>query len=410
MARLIGRLSARQVKNAKPKKGRDWAELSDGGNLLLQVTTGKDGHIRRSWVFRYELDHKRHEMGLGPTHTISLREAREVAKHNRQLLLKRVDPLEARNQQARQQRLEAAKAMTFGGCVEAYLETHDVAWKNDKHRHQWRMTLTKYCLPIADLPIKDIDTDLVLRVLTPLWKTRTETAKRLRARIARVLSWAKGRGLRNGENPAAWSGHLSEMLAAPGKIMKVRHHPALPYKEIGAFMGELRKRHSVSARALEFLILTVARTSEVIGARWSEIDFDEKVWTISSERMKAGRTHRIPLSPRAMAILKSLPRRGDRIFDLSNMALLRLLHSMRSGLTVHGFRSTFRDWAGDHSTFPREVIEAALSHVIGDKAEQAYRRGDALMKRRKLMDSWASYCERPVRAGNVTELRKPESA
>jgi integrase len=289
-------------------------------------------------------------------------------------------------------RLETTKAMTFGQCVEAYLQTHEAGWKNVKHREQWRMTLTDYCKIISDLPVQTIDTDLVLRVLTPLWKSRTETAKRLRGRIERVLSWAKGRGLRDGENPARWAGHLDEMLAAPSKIAKVKHHPALPYAEIPVFMAELRGLDSLSAKALEFTILTAARTSEVIGATWDEIDLEAKTWVVPPERMKAGKEHRVPLSERALAVLRETPRHSARIFPLSNMAMLELLRGLRPGYVPHGFRSTFRDWAAEMTATPNHVVEQALAHAIGDKVEKAYRRGDLFTKRTKLMISWAQYC------------------
>src|SRR5262245_14051408 len=236
MARTLHRLKPMQVRNAKPKKGQTSVLLSDGGNLYLQATLGMEGNIRRSWVFRYELDGKRRDMGLGPEHTVSLAEARNKARVLRQQLLDDTDPLDEKRRRREARLLEAAKVMTFGACVEGYLDAHAAAWKNAKHRAAWRMTLTAYCKPISDLPVKDIDTDLVLRVLTPLWKTRTETAKRLRGRIERVLSWAKGRGLRDGEDPAHWSGHLSEMLANPAKLAPIEHHPALPYLELPALM------------------------------------------------------------------------------------------------------------------------------------------------------------------------------
>ena len=328
-------LSARSVQAA----GVGWHKDRTPG-LYLQVTEGG-----RSWVYRYRLNRRERYMGLGPANVVTLAEARMKATAARKLQIEGIDPLEDRQRRRNETRLDAAKAMTFGACVEAYLATHEIAWKNEKHAAQWRMTLTKYCKPISHLPVKDIDTDLVLRVLTPLWKTRTETAKRLRGRIERLLSWAKGRGLRDGENPARWAGHLDEMLAAPSKIAKVRHHPALPWSEISDFMSELRERDSLSARALEFTVLTAARTSEVIGAEWPEVDVQSRAWTIPASRMKSGREHRIPLSDRALAILETLPRHGKRIFPLSNMAMLELLRGIRPGLTVHGFRSAFKDWA-----------------------------------------------------------------
>jgi integrase len=374
-------LSARSVQTA----GVGWHKDTTPG-LYLQITEGG-----RSWVYRYRLNNRERYMGLGPVSVVTLAEARMKAAAARKLQIEGIDPLEDRRRRRNEARLDAAKAMTFGACVEAYLTTHEIAWKNEKHAAQWRMTLTKYCKPISDLPIKDIDTDLVLRVLTPLWKTRTETGKRLRGRVERVLSWAKGRGLRDGENPARWAGHLDEMLAAPSKIAKVRHHPALPWREIPDFMSELRERDSLSARALEFTILTAARTASAIGAEWPEVDVQSRTWTVPSSRMKAGREHRIPLSDRALVILETLPRHGKRIFPLSNMAMLELLRGMRPGLTVHGFRSTFKDWATESTSYPREVSEAALAHRISDKTEAAYRRGDLFIKRTKLMQSWASF-------------------
>jgi integrase len=412
MARLVKRLSARQVANAKPPKGRRAALIADGGNLFLQVSTGKDGHVRRSWVFQYELHGRRGWMGLGPTHTVSLGEARDKARALRKQLLDGIAPLAAKNEQAQQQRLEAAKQMTFRQCVDAYLETHDAAWKNVRHAAQWRTTLTEYCQEIADLPVKSIDTDLILRVLTPIWKTKTVTADRLRGRIERVLSWAKGRGLRSGENPARWQGHLDEMLAAPAKI---KHHPALPYPEMPRFMAELRSRDTLTARTLEFTILTASRTSETLQACWSEIDFDAKVWTVPAARIKAARDHRVPLSDRAIAILKERQahRHGDRIFNLADGTMRVLVRRMRVGATTHGFRSTFKDWASERTNVENHVSEAALAHAVGDRVEAAYRRGDALDKRRKLMELWSKYCAQPPvekMSGNVTPIRRKASA
>jgi integrase len=378
----------------------------DGGGLYLQCTAGADGSISRSWVFRYRAGNRERWMGLGPLRDVSLAEAREKAMAARKQRLDGVDPIEARKTQRTAAHLEAVKAMTFGQCVEAYLQTHEIGWKNVKHREQWRMTLTEYCKSISSLPVQAIDTDLVLKVLTPLWTTRTETAKRLRGRVERVLSWAKGRGLRNGENPARWAGHLDEMLASPSKIAAVRHHPALPYAEIPAFMAELRERDSLSAKALEFTILTAARTGEVIGATWDEIDLEAKVWTVPASRMKAGKEHRIPLSERALAVLRDVPRHGARIFPLSNMAMLELVRGIRPGYVPHGFRSSFRDWAAEMTATPNHVVEQALAHAIGDKVEAAYRRGDLFTKRAKLMTSWAQYCEKPILPSAVVPLRR----
>jgi integrase len=368
----------------------------DGDGLYLQCTAGTDGAVNRSWVYRYRAGDRERYMGLGPLAVVSLAEAREKALAARKLRLEGVDPIEARKAQRTASRLQAAKAMSFGACVDAYLETHEAGWKNEKHAAQWRMTLTEYCKSITDLPVADVDTNLVLKVLTPLWKTRTETAKRLRGRIERVLSWAKGRGLRDGENPARWSGHLDEMLPSPAKIAATRHHPALPYAEIPQFMSELRNLDSLSAKALEFTILTAARTSEVIGAEWDEIDLEAKVWTIPASRMKAGEQHKVPLSERAVEILQGLDRRMKRPFPLSNMAMLELLRGLRPGLTVHGFRSCFMDWCHECTNHPKTVIDMALAHKVGDKVEAAYRRGDLFVKRAKLMAQWTEYCQKPI--------------
>jgi integrase len=408
MARKVGRLSARRAANARPGP-----LLSDGGNLYLQATAGSDGSVRRSWVFRYELDGRRHGIGLGPLHTISLAEARQRARTLRQQLLDGIDPLAAKRAGRDQRRIAAAKAMTFGDCVTAYLEVHSAGWQNHKHRQQWRMTLTEYCRPLSDLPIQSIDTDLVLRVLVPLWTTRTQTAKRLRGRIERVLAWAKGRGLREGENPARWSGHLDEMLPRPSKVAPVRHHAAAPYPEIPALMAALRDRSSISARALEFTVLTAARTGEVRGAQWDELDLDRAIWIVPATRTKAGAEHRVPLSARAVEILRALPREGALVFPgtegkpFSDVALLSHLYALRPGTTTHGFRSSFRTWASEQTHFPHEVCEAALAHKVPDAVVRAYRRTDFFERRRKLMQAWASYCARPCSPGaTVTPLRR----
>jgi integrase len=367
----------------------------DGRGLYLQVTAGAGGSISRSWVYRYGT--KSRYMGLGPLADITLAEARTKALAARKLRLDGFDPIDARKAQRARARLEAAKQITFAQCVETYLSTHEAAWGNATHRQQMRMTLTEYCKPIANMLVKDINTDLVLRVLTPLWTTRTQTAKRLRGRIERVLSWAKGRGLRDGENPARWLGHLHEMLPSPAKIAATRHHPALPYADIPQFMAELRDRDSLSARALEFTIICSTRTSETIGAEWSEFDLNTKMWTIPAGRMKAGIQHKIPLSDRVIAILHQLPRNSDHVFaQLTRTGMIELLRKMRPGLTVHGFRSCFMDWAHETTNFSKVVIDMALAHAIGDKTEAAYRRGDLFEKRRRLMQSWSDFCGQPI--------------
>jgi integrase len=381
----------------------------DGRGLYLQCTAGADGSVCRSWVFRYRAGSRERYMGLGPIADVSLAEAREKAAAARKLRLDGIDPIEARKAQRTAVRLEAAKAMSFGACVDAYLQTHEAAWNNPKHRAQWRMTLTEYCKPISGLPVKAVDTDLVLRVLTPLWKTRTVTAKRLRGRIERVLSWAKGRGLRDGENPARWDGHLDEMLPSPAKIAVARHHPALPYQELPAFMAELRARDSLGARALELTILCATRTSETISTTWDEIDLAGKVWTVPAAHTKTSKEHRIPLSNRAIKVLQGIPRRGARIFPVSSMAMLELLRGMWPGLTVHGFRSTFMDWAHECTNHPKVVIDMALAHKVGDKIEAAYRRGDLFVKRTKLMQLWSDFCGKTPISSAVIPFRKSPS-
>jgi integrase len=315
-------------------------------------------------------------MGLGPLRDVSLSEAREKARERRKQLLDGVDPLAIKHQQQQQRRLETAKAMSFGQCVEAYLEAHEAGWSNAKHRDQWRATLTKQCRALSDIPVKDIDTDCVLRILTPLWSTIPVTAGRIRNRIERVLAWAKSRGLRDGDNPARWKDHLSLMLVSPKKVRKVKHHSALPFAELPLFVQELRQKNLLSARALEFTILCATRTSETIDAVRSEFDLDSKVWIIPAARMKGGRReHRIPLSNRAIEILQQCP--GDKPFAaMHHQTMWELVNRLRSGLTTHGFRSTFRDWAAEQTNFANHVVEMCLAHAIGNAVEASYRRGD----------------------------------
>jgi integrase len=305
--------------------------------------------------------------------------------------------------------------MTFDACAAAYIAAHNTSWRNAKHRDQWRNTLTSYAGPaFGSLPVQSIDVGLVMKALEPIWQAKPETASRLRGRIEAVLDWATVRGHRKGENPARWRGHLDKLLPARSKVHKVKHHPALPYNEMADFVAELRKQEGVAARALEFLILTAARTGEVIGARWDEVDVEEKIWVVPAARMKAGREHRVPLSSAAVAILEEMKkiRESDFVFPggkkgkpLSNMAMLAVLKRIgRSDLTAHGFRSSFRDWAAERTNFPREVAEMALAHTVGDKVEAAYRRGDLLQKRRQIMEAWARFCEIKVVPARVVSI------
>ncbi len=394
MARTRSRLTALKVASIK-KPGL----YADGGSLYLRVA--REGS--KGWIFRFTVRGRTRDAGLGSYPTISLVKARESTDEYRRQVAAGIDPIEARNEERAAKRLDAARALTFEQCAKSYMASHEVGWKNDKHRAQWRSTLATYAFPvIGALPVKAIDTQLVLNILEPIWTTRPETASRVRGRIEVILSWAKVRGYRDGENPAQWRGHLDHLLPAKGKVRKVVHHAALPYSNIPAFLSCLRRQSSPSARALEFLILTASRTSESLGACWSEIDLARRVWTIAAERMKAGREHRVPLSPRACEILSELMqlRQSEFVFPgtklgrpLSQMTVAMLLRRIGYGhVTVHGFRSTFRDWAAECTSFPGEVSEMALAHVVSNAVEAAYRRGDMLDKRRKLMEAWGGFC------------------
>jgi integrase len=397
-------------------------------NLYLLVRPSESGGgLRASWVFRYETSaggkRKGKHMGLGSAADFTLAEAKEKARKQRQLLAEGVDPLDAKREKKAAAKLEAAKTLTFGAAAKQVVDTHRLSWRNAKHAAQWSTTFEASTRQppatavINDLPVQAIDTALALKVLEPIWRKTPETASRVRQRCEKVIDWASARGYRQGDNPFRWSGHLQELLPAKTKIAKVRHHAALPYVELPQFMSELRANSFVSARALELTILCATRTSETINAEVSEIDLRERVWTIPANRMKAGREHRVPLSERAVELLESLPREdgnphlfigGKKGKPLSNMAMLELMKGMQPGLTVHGFRSTFRDWAAERTNFPREIAEAALAHVLESKTEAAYQRGDLLEKRRKLMQAWADYCASPPAtvAGNVVSLQK----
>ena len=411
MARSINRLSPRTVATVTER-----GYYADGDGLYLQVSA----YGTKSWLFRFTLAGKAREMGLGAVNTVSLAEAREEARRCRKLVREGVDPIEVRKAERTKAMVEAATALNFRQCAEAYIKAHEAGWRNPKHRQQWGNTLGTYAYPVVgDLPVAAVDTGLVLKVLEPIWNTKTETASRLRGRIESVLDWATVRKYRVGENPARWKGHLDNLLPARAKVQKTQHHPALPYDEMGAFMAALRAVDGTSAKALEFTILTATRTSEAICAAWDEIDLDKRIWVIPAERMKASKEHRVPLSDAAVAVLENMKavRQGAFVFagakaskPLSNMALLMTLRRMkRDDLTAHGFRSTFRDWAAERTAYPRDVAEMALAHTIGDKVEAAYRRGDLFEKRARLMQDWADFCNLiPAEAGgeNVFALRK----
>jgi integrase len=405
MNRAVGKLSPARVRTAKPKPGRGALVIGDGGGLWLQCTSGEGGHVRRSWTFRYEIQGRRREMGLGPTYTLGLAEAREKARVLRQQLLDDIDPLEAREAIRRAKVAAVARAMPFKECARLYLELHQDAW-GVVHRRQWHATLRDYVYSVlGDVAAADIDQAAVLKVIEPIWKTKTVTAARVRGRIESILDYATANGFRTGDNPAR---ALLAALPKPGKLRKVKHLAALPWQDVPAFVAELRRQESRVARCLEFSILTATRRSEATGATWAEIDFKSRTWTIPDTRMKAAREHRIPLSPRALEIVKSLPREGGRLFGAFDIKMvLYLLNKMRPGLTTHGFRSSFRDWCRESTNFPDAIAEAALAHTAGNKVVQAYARGDLFEKRRRLMEAWATYCSKPAPAGaTVTPLHR----
>jgi integrase len=406
VAKITSKLSALAVASAKAP-----GLYGDGGGLYLQISASGS----KSWLFRFKTGRRTRYMGLGSFKTISLAKAREAASKCRELRLQGIDPIAERQGKRAAAHLNAAKTMTFDECRDAYIAAHQAGWRNAKHRSQWVNTLNAYVSPVfGKLPVQAVDVALITRVLEPIWSTKPETASRLRGRIERVLDWAKARGFRTGENPARWRGHLDQLLPARSKIRNVRHHPALPFGKLPQFMITLRERAGVAARALEFAILTVARTGEVIGASWDEIDLGSRTWTIPAHRMKGHREHRIPVSDRAVTLLEEMQQAGSSEFvfsrpegsSLSNMALLMVLRRMERGdVTAHGFRSSFRTWAAECTSFPREVVEAALAHVTGNKVEAAYQRGDLFHKRRQLMAEWEAYCASAEASGSVLPFK-----
>jgi integrase len=406
MTKAIHKLSALRI--ARASKGK----LGDGGGLWLRVYS----RASKSWFFRYGAQGKR-EHGLGSLNTVNLAAAREKARLCREMLLNGMDPIDARKARTAASRIATAKTLAFADCADQYHAAHRASWKSAKHASEWRSSIAAYADPIiGKLPVADIDTAMVLRILEPLWPTKLVTAKRIRQRIESVLDWAKVHGYRVGDNPARWSGHLDQILAAPAKVRKVAHHPAMPYAELPAFLVALRGREGVASRALEFAILASARSREVLHATDSEFDLAAKTWTIPAGRMKGDRDHRVPLSPDAVALLKALPRiaGNEHVFighkhgqGLGATSLFTVLQEMgRGDITVHGFRSTFRDWAAERTNYAREVCEAALAHAVSNEVEAAYRRTDLFDKRRKLMAEWARFCTSPAgKSSNVTPMR-----
>jgi integrase len=393
-AHVGGRLTVARVKNAGPGKH------PDGANLWLQV--GPNGS--RSWYMRFTLHGRHREMGLGSFPLIGLAEARDRAAVQRRLLLDGVDPIDARGKARR----PAREVVTFAAAAQQYIAGHEKSWKSADHARQFRNSLERYAVPlIGDRPIDAIDTHDVLSVVEPIWQDRTETASRVLNRISLILAWATARKLRSGQNPAQWRGHLDAALPQRAKIQKEVNHAALPYSRLPEFMARLREQQGIGARAAELAILTATRTGEVRFAEWAEIDLEARLWIIPADRMKASRDHRIPLSEAALAILAALPRVCERVFPgLGQHAILKAVQRVDPAVTAHGFRSAFRDWTAERTSFPSEVAELALAHTVGDAVERAYRRGDLLDKRRKLMDAWASYCAEPQsqRAGNVVAI------
>jgi len=384
----------------------------DGAGLYLQVSSSGT----KSWIFRFALRGRQREMGLGGFPDVGLAKARERRNAARELLAEGVDPLEAKRAEKRTVDANAARAVPFEVEAEAYIESHRAGWKNAKHADQWANTLQTYAYPVIGRAlVSEIDVALVMKCLQPIWTTKTETASRVRGRIEAVLDYAAAIGHRTGDNPARWKGNLDHLLPRPSKVAKTENHAAVPYVEAGKFMKALREQPGISARAVEFIVLTAVRTSEAFLATWDEIDLQAGVWTVPAERMKGGREHRVPLSSAAVKVLEKVGElgRAGYVFPgakegkpLSNMAGLQLLERMGYGdFTVHGFRSTFRDWAAEQTNFPREVAEMALAHTIKDAVEAAYRRGDLYEKRARLMQAWADYCAREAVAGVAVPLR-----
>jgi integrase len=401
MARTLNRLSAFKVEKAKQS-----GMYADGGGLYLRIADGGS----KQWIYRYVTNNRPRDMGIGPVHVLTLAEAREKAREASKLRLEGIDPIAHKHAQRAAAAVAAASAMTFRQCAEGFIRDNEASWSNAKHRFEWERSLVKYVFPvIGNLPVAAIDTPLVLKVVKPLWQRVPETASRVRGRIETVLGWATVHHYRSGDNPARWNGLLEHALPA---VTKGEHHAAMPYAEVPAFLAKLRQEAGVPARCLELIILTGVRLDEAREATWDEVDLDNRVWTIPAARMKKGnRDHRVPLSAAAIAVLKEMlaVRQSDYIFPGAypgkaigkNMPLRVLNELTGSAATVHGFRSSFRDWAAERTSFAREVPEMALAHAIPNAVEAAYRRGDLFEKRRRLMDAWADYCSKRAARGKV---------
>jgi integrase len=382
---------------------------ADGGGLYLQVTEAK-GKVRKSWIFRYTMNGRAREMGLGSLDTWSLAEARDRAKECRQLKDRGVDPIAARDAEQSEKAAAAARALTFRQAAENHIDRHKASWRNPKHAAQWPATLKRYAYPtLGGVAVAAVDTEMVLKVLRPIWSEKPETAGRLRGRIEAVLDGAIASGARPGPNPARWKGHLENLLPKTSRVRRVVHHPAMPFEQVPGFMGDLEQQDGEAAKALRLVILTAVRTSEAIKAKAGEVDFSKRLWTIPADRVKNHKELRIPLTAEAAEILRPLCQgkaAGDWIFPgrrrshMSDAAMLALLERMkRDDVTVHGFRSSFRVWAGERTSFGREIAEQCLGHIVGDQAERAYARTDLLEKRRQLLGAWAKFALTPPKAG-----------
>lgn len=404
-------------KLAKEMKALEVQRLKEPGLHFVGTVPGLALQIvpsgARSWVLRVMVGGKRREMGLGGFPAVTLAMAHEKAREARDLIRQGRDPILLAREALSALKAEQARALTFAQCAEAYIDAHEVGWRNEKHTQQWRSTMKTYVYPVmGDMLVRDVALAHVLKVLEPIWRTKTETASRVRGRMESVLDWAKGRGYRAGDNPAAWKGNLDAQLPKREKVAKVEHHQALAVGEVGAFMRDLRGQEGLGAKALQFAILTAARSGEVRGMAWSEVDLGAAVWTVPADRMKAGREHRVPLSAAVVELLKALPQTpgsplvftAPRGGPLSDMTLTAVLRRMQVDAVPHGFRSTFRDWAAERTSYPNEVCEMALAHVVSDKVEAAYRRGDLFEKRRRLMEDWASFLARVETKGEVVPL------
>lgn len=413
MSRATNRLSVKFTEKDDLKPGL----YHDGGGLYLQVSD----RLTKAWVYRFMINRKARKMGLGDFDLVTLKEARNARSRAYGLVQEGIDPIVERERKRQQQAAETVTFQTFKECAEDYIKAHEAGWKSTKHASQWTATLETYAYPvIGKLSVHLIETAHIMKILEPIWRDKTETASRVRGRIEKVLDRAKALKLRAGENPAAWRGHLQQLLPAKSQVAPVENHPALPYAELPAFMAKLRAKQGVSARALEFTILTVARTGDTIGATRSEISKDDGFWTVPAARLKGKRgarkrDHVVPLTPQALAAIESVPVDGGYLFPggkagagLSNAAMSELLKGMGykpEYATVHGFRSTFKDWAGDMTSYPNEMSEMAMAHTVPDKVEAAYRRSDMREKRRRMMADWAAYCDGAgAAANNVVQM------